>query len=72
MRPKSFPSRLSIGTDIVSIARIAALLGKHGPARFARRIFGVRELEAWKERWGGVDLAREGARGELAGWFAGR
>lgn len=39
---------LGIGQDIVHLPRIAALVARRGPERFAHRILSRKELDGWK------------------------
>lgn len=39
---------LGIGVDVVHVPRIAALIARRGPERFAQRILSNEELHSWK------------------------
>ncbi|KAK0468283.1 4'-phosphopantetheinyl transferase [Desarmillaria tabescens] len=39
---------LGIGVDVVHLPRIAALIARRGPERFAQRILSNEELQSWK------------------------
>lgn len=43
-------SILGIGVDVVHLPRIASLISRRGPERFAHRILSHTELDAWKSR----------------------
>ncbi len=79
MPPRPFPYALNIGTDIVHVPRIRALIAQgEGEARkdnlhrFLRRLLTAREQELFWKKQKGISLMLGAHLEDTAKWLAGR